>query len=820
MRTSLLPTLLTALALLVPKPAAAGEELAETLAGLRDKVQVVVDRNGFPHIYAETEPDAMFAFGYMHARDRLWQMDFNRRAAQGRLAEIMGSEALEHDVLVRTIGLNRLAELSAERVKGDQRLYENMSAYAWGVNSYMAEHMPDNLSFEFRQLGYLPEPWTITDSLAIGKAMAWQLCGSMDDLYMAVLVEKLGWETVRALFPVDRYGEIPIIPPVSAEKPEKRNEPEEVEGSDAPPLDSSEGIIEAGIHILEMASRQFRVLGPFGNVGSNNWVIDGVKSETGKPALASDPHLGFQMPSVWYVAHLKAATLDVMGVTVPGIPVVVIGHNRNVAWGLTNTQADVTDFFVETLNDEKTHYLHKGAWKPLVFVSETIKIRGRDPQTLRVPVTVHGPIIEAPGTAATLAIQWIGSEPDDDALAYYLLNHAADYDDFAAAMRTINAPPQNLNYADTNGMIAMWVAGLFPVRKSGDGRVPVDGSSGDFDWLGFIPRIDTPHSINPPQHYLASANQRPAPVDYPYYLGYEWDPGYRARRINQLLSTRETVTPRMMMEFQADTYDAAAASMLPAMLAACRGQFEESKLFARALRTLSDWDYRTTVTSPGPTIWWAWLDAFRDAVWLDDWRAAGIDTKRPPWGHTDLNKWQPPLEVLEEMVIKEPTSKWFDDVSTPERETLGLIAVRSFRQAVDQLFMRFGDDISTWQWGRVNRLRINHLMGDPLLVRGGQPLNGSDLALNARGAGREVTGGPSWRMVVDLSNLDVAYGILPGGQSGNPENPHYDDLLEKWVRDEYVPLLFYSTPEQFSEEQVEFTLRLKAPGAGPEEAVP
>lgn len=817
MRTPHPLILLTALALAFPGPIRA-EEPTKTLGGLKGEVQIVSDRYGFPHIYAGTEADAMFALGYMHARDRLWQMDFNRRAARGRLSEIMGSQALEHDILVRTIGLNRLAARSAERVKNDPRLYENMSAYAWGVNSYMAGHMPDNLSFEFRQLGYLPEPWTVADSLAIGKAMAWQLCGSMDDLYMAILVEKLGWETVRALFPVDRYGEVPIIPSDSDEPLQKGSENQEIEGTDAVPFDNSEEIIEAGLGILRLASNQFRIIGPFGNVGSNNWVIDGVKSAEGKPMLASDPHLGFQMPSVWYVAHLHAADLDVIGVTVPGIPVVVIGRNRNIAWGLTNTQADVTDFFVETLNEERTHYLYKGEWRPLEKVTETIKVRGRDPHVMDVTMTAHGPIIDSPG--ATLAIQWVGSEPDNDALAYHLLNHATDYDDFAAAMRTINAPPQNFNYADTNGMIAMWVAGLFPVRKLGEGRVPMDGSSGDFDWLGFIPRIDTPHSVNPSQHYLASANQRPAPAEYPYYLGYEWDPGYRARRINQLLSTHEKVSAQRMMEFQTDTYDSAAASMLPAMLTACEGRFQEGKLFAKALSTLSAWDYRTTITSPAPTIWWAWLDAFRNAVWQDEWRAAGIDTDRPPWGHTDLNKWQPPLEVLEKMVIEEPALRWFDDVSTPERETLEQIATRSFRHAVDQLFMRFGDNIATWQWGRVNRLRINHLLGDPLLVRGGQPLSGSDLALNARGSGSEVTGGPSWRMVVDFSTPDIAYGILPGGQSGNPENPHYDDLLEKWVRDEYVPLLFYATPEQFAEEQVDFRLRLVAPRTNLHEAVP
>ncbi len=791
---------------------AAAEEtpgLQKSFGGLKGNVEVVIDKHGFPHIYAESEADAMFALGYMHARDRLWQMDFNRRAAEGRLSEIMGPDALDHDVFVRTIGLNRLARLSAKRAQNDPKLYANMTAYAWGVNSFIAEKMPDHLPVEFQRLGYQPEPWTPADSVAIGKAMAWELCGSLDDLYMGTLVQKLGWETVSQLFPVDRYKEIPIIP---SEKSSAQSE----SGGEATMKSSAEtgegGLGDACLSIIRMASHRFRMLGDYDNIGSNNWVIDGTKSASDKPILASDPHLGFNMPCVWYVAHVKGGNLDAIGVSLPGVPMIVIGHNQHIAWGMTNTQADVTDFYVETLNEEKTQYLHEGEWKPLEVFNETIKVLGRDPVELKVAATAHGPILSTP--QAELAIQWIGAEPDDDALAFSLLNRATDYDDFATAMQTLNAPPQNFDYADSNGMIAMWVAGLFPVRKAGFGRVPVDGASGKYDWTGFIPRIDTPHSVNPAQHYLASANQRPAPKDYPYYLGYEWDPGYRARRINRLLSSNDSITADMMKSFQADTYDMAAESMLPHLIAACKDEFEKDKPYANALDTLSKWDFLTTIDKAAPTIWWKWLDKFRNAVWEDEWQAAGIELPNDSWGFTDLNKWQPPLEVLERMVVEEPTSKWFDDVTTEERETLREIATRSLRQAVDELLQNLGEDMSKWNWGRVNRLRIDHLSGDPLLVRGGQPLNGSDLTLCARGTGGDVTGGPSWRMVVDFSDVGGAVGVFPGGQSGDPESPHYDDLIDKWVADEYVPLPFYSTPEQFSSEQVEARIHLSPSSEG------
>ncbi|RJP65520.1 MAG: penicillin acylase family protein [Candidatus Abyssobacteria bacterium SURF_17] len=777
------------------------QPLETVVGGIKDEVEILVDKNGFPHIYAQNETDAMFALGYVHARDRLWQMDFNRRAAMGRLSEILGREALDHDTFVRTIGLNRLAAASAERVKSHPRVYQNLVAYSWGVNTYLAWKLPEEISFEFRRMDYQPEPWSIVDSLAIGKAMAWELSGSLDDLYMSVLVERLGWKTVEELFPVDRHNEVPIIP----QEPTEASPGDTQDEQPTPPAGSADAFLQ----ILNVASHQFRIMGEHGRIGSNNWVIDGTKSATGRPLLASDPHLTFHLPCVWYVVHITGGNLDVTGVSLPGIPLVMIGHNRHVAWGVTNTQADVTDFFVETLSEEQSHYLRMGEWKPLEILTETIYVRGEKPFELEIATTAHGPLLAT--ATGNMALRWAGAEPDDDALAFYLLNHAIDYDDFALAMQTLNSPAQNFCYADTNGMIALWVAGLFPIRKSGFGRIPVDGSSGEFDWSGFVPKIETPHSVNPSQHYLASANQRPAPKSYPYYLGYEWDPGYRARRINRLLASNDAITTEMMQSYQADTYDTAAESMLPKLIAVCRYEFQDLKPYAQVLDMLSDWDFRTTVDNPAPTIWWKWLDKLRDATWRDEWQAAGIYQLEESWGHTDLNKWQPPLEVLEQMIAENPTSPWFDDVSTEEKETLADIACKSLRDAVRELTARFGGDISEWRWGRTNRLRIDHLSGDPLLVRGGHPLSGSDLTLTARGTGGEVTGGPTWRMIVDFNDLQNSIGVFPGGQSGDPENPHYADLLDEWVEDLYMPLLFVPSPAQFPPEQIETRLKLVPP---------
>jgi penicillin amidase len=491
------------------------------------------------------------------------------------------------------------------------------------------------------------------------------------------------------------------------------------------------------------------------------------------------------------------------------LPFITIGHNRNIAWGVTNTQADVTDFFIENVNARRKQYLHRGKWKPLEIISETIQVRGEEPRKLEIQKTVHGPILPASG--AYISLQWAGAAVEDNITTFYLLNRAVDYDDFAAAMKTMGTPAQNFAYADANGMIAMWVAGLFPIRRAGRGRVPVDGASGRFDWEGFIPGTDTPHTANPAQHYLASANQRPASKDYEYYLGYEWDPGYRARRINWLLSSNQKITARQMKEFQADTYDMLAASMLPHLTAACANAFERGKLYAQALDVVSKWDYVTAVDKAAPTIWWHWLERLREAVWEDEWRAAGIETRQDSWGHAGINRWMPPLEVLEQMVVEDPHSRWFDNVETGYPEILSNIAADSFRTAVDELRRRHGDDISQWRWGASNKLHIEHLSGDPALARGGQSLAGSSLTLTSKGHGSAVTGGPSWRMVVDFSNLTTLSGVFPGGQSGDPKNHHYDDLIETWARDEYIKLPFHSSHKHFSPEQVETHMTLRAP---------
>jgi penicillin amidase len=667
--------------------------------------------------------------------------------------------------------------------------------------------MPEHLPREFGQLGYQPGPWTPTDSLAITKAMAWELCGSLDDLYLATLVEKLGQEVVTALFPIDRYKEVPIIPP------ERVRGTASGDGKSNPFLSSGahkSDMYYAYLRLAGMVSHEFSILGGGTSFGSNNWVIGRKKSAGGRPMLASDPHLGLELPCVWYAAHIKAKGLNIIGGTIPGLAAVLVGHNSNVAWGITNTQADVTDFYIEKLNEENTHYLYDGQWKPLEVLTETISIKGQEePSELIVRETEHGPVLPLPDM--NMSIKWVGAEPDDDTYAFYTLNHALDYDDFAASMRTLNVPPMNFAYADTDGMIAMWVAGLFPIRQKGLGRIPMDGTSSEFEWEGFIPRIDTPHRVNPPQGYLASANQRPAPKDYPYYLGYEWDPGYRARRINYLLSSNDEITMEQMKGFQTDTYDTAAASMLPHLISSCEDEFEEGKPYAQALDTLAGWDFFTSTDSSAATIWWRWLENLRDVVWKDEWKAAGIEPPSESWGHTDLNKWHPPLEVLEQMVIEEPTSKWFDDVSTKDRETLRECASISLRAAVDELRAQRGPDIAAWNWGTENTLRLDHLSGEPSLGRGGHPLSGSALALSARGSGTDVTSGPSWRMIVDFGDLGGTIGIFPGGQSGDPQSRHYDDLIDTWVEDAYISLPPYSTSEQMPAEQVEVRYVLSPP---------
>jgi len=500
--------------------------------GLRDRVEVIRDRWGIPHIYAGNEEDLFFAQGYVHAQDRLWQMEVHRRLASGTLAEILGGIALEADRFSRIIGFRRAAQADLALLDEETRRY--LEAYSRGVNAFIETHR-SRLPLEFTLLRHKPAPWTPLDTAAFAKFMGWALsCNWESELLRASLIEILGPERAAELEPP--YPESnPIIIQSSKFKAQSSNISTGINRQDV-------ATTLSGLSKVQRKVACFSSSGGTGE-GSNNWVINGARSVTGKPLLANDPHLSPMMPSIWYENHLVGGDFAVTGASMPGIPGVVLGHNHRIAWGATNAYPDVQDLYLERLRTTSSgcpEYEFRGKWERAQVVREEIKVRGRrEPVVEEVVITRHGPIISGllTGEAPPLALRWVGHQPSP-MLQSLRFNRARNWEEFVASLRSWSVPAQNMVYADVEGNIGYYMAGQVPIRAKGLGLVPVPGWTGEYEWTGYIPFEELPQAYNPPTGYIASANNKIVGEDYPYFLTLEPLPGYRARRIVDLIEAR------------------------------------------------------------------------------------------------------------------------------------------------------------------------------------------------------------------------------------------------------------------------------------------
>ncbi|MBI2827079.1 MAG: penicillin acylase family protein [Planctomycetia bacterium] len=752
------------------------------LAGLADDVEVYFDGHGIPHVFARGWTDAAQVLGYLHARDRLWQMDMFRRQASGTTAEIVGRDGLESDILMRQLGIRRTCETLWNSGDLPEKLRNELVAYAKGVNARIAAASEAELSPYFQALGYRPAPWTPVDSLVFSKYMGWDQSGTFDDLWFGTMVEKLGVAAVEELWPVERPYEVPTV---------KYQKNRDRLASDLRPLPGMANVYERTLSQLSRAGW----LGRGGSFGSNNWAVDGTKTASGKPILCNDPHLGFSLPAIWYACHVSVNGQSVAGVTFAGGPTVVIGHNDRIAWGITNMQSDAVDFYVETVDPaDPLRYKHRGEWKKMERITEHVPVRGQEPHELNIDSTVHGPIVRRDERAVSLA--WTGLVPTKDVAALWGVSRARDLAQFLSALDNLAVPCLNMVYADVDGNIAIHPCGTLPVRTPGQGRIPMDGASGEDDWAGTIPRGQLPLSVNPPDHFVASANGRPAPLDYPHYLGWMWDCNYRIRRINDMLSKAEQLTVDSMKPIQLDHYDKAAERFVPTLVAAMRDVKLDDAVETRALAELSKWDYVADTDSLGTAIWLRWFESYRDAVWVDEWTSRGIKQPSGSWGFSGANRREPEIELLEYITREDPNSKWFDDRTTPRRESRDDVIRGSFTAAVASLRKQFGDDVEKWSWGKINVLSVNSLSRQPDLARTGGPTVGTEFTVNPGSNVGTVGGGASWRMIVDLANTGKTAGMYPGGQSEHPASPLYGDLLESWAKGEYLSMAAVGTPER------------------------
>ncbi|HSL20067.1 MAG TPA: penicillin acylase family protein [Vicinamibacterales bacterium] len=740
-------------------------------AGVRERVEIIRDPEGVPHIRARHDTDGLFALGYVHAQDRLWQMEFQRRIAAGRLAEILGPTALETDRLMRTIGFARAAREGLDALSAEARAL--LDTYVAGVNACLARMPASKRPIEFAILRFAPAPWRAEDVLAWQKVMAWSM--SMNwryELLRARLVARLGDSGAEALLPASVSGGPLVLPDfLPAPRPPAAPNPTTSAGrrgdSVAPP--------GAGLHRAVPYEPS--------SGGSNNWVVAGSRTATGKPLLANDPHLGTQAPAVWYVAHVTAGPLDVIGATLPGAPVVVIGHNGRIAWGVTNMLADVQDLFVERINDRDEAQVD-GRWEPMRVIHEMIGVRGAPPVPLRVRLTRHGPLLsDVFDESRPLALRWTGHDAGDrTAQAFLRVNRAGSWAEFAAAFDDYHAPMLNFVYADVAGNIGYVGPGALPIRRN-DGRVPLDGASSSNDWVGYVPAVELPRSLNPQRGYIASANNQVVADTYPHIVSTSWEAPYRAARIAEVLEKTPRATLADMQRLQLDQQSAQVRRVLPFLLRATPRSVDARDALAR----LKQWDGRMTGESSGAALFEAF---YRRAVW----RLFADDLGPTLWA--DYRGYSSDVGKAFDAIARDVHSRWCDDANTAARESCEEALGQALELTLGDLRMANGTpNLDRWRWDRQNEVWFPHMpfQASAALRRFFSrrvSRGGNAFTVNPSMPLRDQLLVPSYRQIVDLSNFDASVFILPLGQSGQLWSAHYDDLLTDWNEGRYRPLRF------------------------------
>lgn len=725
--------------------------------GLEAPVEIIRDSAGVPTLFAGSAGDAYFALGYVHAQDRFWQMEMMRRLGAGRLAEIVGADAVGTDRWMRALGLWKLAAKDYTVLSDPVRA--SLDSYARGVNAWLARRgrVP---TLEFALFRYRPDPWTPADSLIWSKIMATRLGGNWR-------TEVLRARLARQL-PAERLGELwPAYP------------------ADAPI--SVAGLLD-GVTIPDLADLSPLPPGlPRG--ASNVWVVAPQHTSTGAPILANDPHLGFNAPILWYLARIEAPDLHVTGATVPGVPFTILGHNRRIAWGVTATQSDNADLFVERLDSsDYERYLSAGDSRPFYRRREVIKVKNAADVELNLRLSGHGPIISdlrrdvsavmGPGHAISLAATYL--EPKDTtAEAFYHVNRAGSWQTFTEALRHVRAPQLNFAYADRAGNIGFIAPGLVPLRRGGSGIVPSPGWTGDTDWDGFIPFDALPRSFNPASGRVVNANNRIVADSYPYFISHDWAARYRAERIEDLLERGGRHSSDGAAEIQRDHVSLMALDLLPLML-----EIEpETNRQAEVLVLLRAWDGVMSKQRPEPLIFSTWLLELNNAVYGDE-----------------LGKFTKSFLNLRPRFIRSVLTRrqgWCDDIATPGREDCQSRLLMSLEAALIHLSGKYGQDMAEWRWSSVHIAKFRHpVLGHVPILNWFSDLavatDGGNYTVN-RGASRIRNAadpfahihGPGFRAIYDLADLDRSRFMIATGQSGNPFSPHYGDLMAAWAAGRY-----------------------------------
>lgn len=749
------------------------------LKGPRAEIRVERDANGIPTIRAQSAEDAYFALGFVHAQDRLWQLETHKRIGSGRLAEAFGEGAVGNDRFLRALGVRRAA--AAQWARASESTRAAISAYAAGVNAYIEGSMKARPP-EFLVLGLTPEPWTPEDSMAWAIMMAWDLGGNWGT--------ELSRMRLSLRLPVARIDE--LIPPYPGDKP---------------PVSTDYAALYRELKVDGRLGQQALLAAPESGVegvGSNNWVVHGSRTVTGKPLLANDPHLKLSAPALWYFARIEAPGLKVAGATLPGLPGVILGQNEHIAWGFTNTAPDVQDLYLERIKpDDPAQYQTPEGWARFETVEEIIKVKGKPDVKMLARSTRHGPVISDAGEVTegvtgpagrpsyAIAMRWTALDPDIRTVeASQGFMQAKSVADFVAASALYAAPMQNMVVADRAGRIGFVAAGRVPLRKPDNdlkGQVPSPGWDARYDWAGFLDPAQTPREFDPKRGWIGTANQRIHPPEYPHYITNEWAPPYRMQRIEQMLEARPQHSLQNLRDMHADVVSLATPRLLPYLQKAKSGH----ALAEAAREQLKGFDGTMAADRAAPLIFWAWTRQLSEGLFADEMGAA-------LWGKSSRS-----YRGALENVLERNDAWWCDDKSTPAAETCEQQADAAFTRTLDELQAAQGSDVGQWQWGRAHIARAEHRPFSRVKLLAGlfelrAPVGGDTYTLNVSRVSLKPDAttqelyldehGPSLRALYDLGDLSQSRFMHSSGQSGIFFSPLYRNFVESWSKAEYVPL--------------------------------
>jgi penicillin amidase len=729
---------------------------------LEGKVSVYFDERLVPHVFAEKENDAYFVQGYLHAKFRLFQMDLQTLSAAGRASEIVGEVALTHDREFRRLGMVYAAENSLKEMEADETTKKECDAYTAGVNAYIESLTASTLPLEYKLLGFTPEKWSNLRTALFLKYMSYDLAASEHDFEMTGAKNFFSREDFAKLYPSYQDSVDPVIPRGTIYQQPKILV--------KVPADADSLYFNRDSLKVEEYSK------PDKDNGSNNWAVSGSMTRSGAPILCNDPHLGLNLPSLWFEMQLSTPSYNAYGATFPGAPSVIIGYNDSCAFGFTNGSRDVRDYYeIKFKDDTRKEYWFNNAWVNTTFRVEHIKIAGKPDYIDTVAYTVFGPVMydksfsgKRAGNKRNYAVCWKAHNPSNELLTFTLLDKAKNYSDYLAAVTNLHTPGQNAVFACKNGDIALRTQGEWPAKWKHQGDFVMPGTDSSYMWQGMIPNDETPFLYNPARGFVSSANQLPADTTYPYYIGTDYTP-FRGLIINRKLAGMSNITPQDMMALQTDNYNVFAEMARPVFLKNINEQAlnaDQKKYFDM----LKQWDLRNEASSKGATVFVLTWKYFKDTVYNDE-------LARVP------GPVMVPFEsTLLEGVLKDSAYKFLDNINTPQTETLPDEATAAFIRAAEDLSK--AEKEGKLEWAKYKDTRVAHLLRLPAFSRMHLPIGGGNNIINAV----KENHGPSWRMIVSLTKETEAYGVYPGGQNGNPGSKFYDNFVDDWVAGKYYSL--------------------------------